>query len=427
MYDQSCNQATLNAMVRRGDFHNVSKSERDHFRELMVTEAENAARTCLGGANPIVKFHIKKKSAYRLRSLREDLVLRKVSSNLRRLVRRNVNNRSLIIKTLKHFLAEGVPYRVYRLDIKSFYESFDISEAKEKIDNLKIFSPQSKRILSTVFDFYHAIGGSGLPRGMAVSADVSDFLMSDFDKYVNNHPAVYFYGRYVDDIVVITNLTEYCDDFLSELKSKLPIGLEFHENNKYQVSSVEEKTKIQKGGNDGLEVPPKLKLTLDYLGYRFSVFDPPKSKLSRSDGCQRMVSVDIAPVKLTKIKGRIIRSFLDYRKTRNEKLLVDRIKYLTSNFYIINKSTCKRQLSGIYYSYPLLSPDAVGLLELDKFLRNAILSKKGKLFSTVAPILTSDLKRKLLSFGFSTGYEKKRFIYFSLANIGDIQRCWKYE
>lgn len=428
MYDQSCNPATLNAMMRRGDFHRVPKAARDLFREFTVAAADNAARTYFGGTNPIKKFHLKKKSAYRLRSLSDDLVVRKISLNLRKLGKRKTNNRSLIIKTLNHFLAEGVPYKVYRLDIKSFYESFDQNAVKEKIDSLKIFPPQSKRILRLILDHYHTIGGQGLPRGMAISADLSDFLMTDFDNHVRNHPAVYYYGRYVDDILIITNLTEYHNEFLSELNLKLPSGLQFHTNKKKnQALSIAEKTKVQKGEKDGPKPPPKFKLSLDYLGYRFSVFDPPQSGSARNDGCQRIVTVDIAPVKLAKIKSRIVRSLLDFRKTGNSSLLIDRIKYLTSNFYIMDKSTCKRQLSGIYYSYPLLSPDAGGLLELDKFLRNAILSKKGRLFATTAPMLTSSLKRELLSYSFKTGHETQRFIYFSLTKIGDIQRCWKYE
>lgn len=421
MYDQSCNPATLNAVMRRGDFHEVPKAAHDLFRESTVAAADKAALTYFGGTNPIKKFHLKKKSAYSLRSVSEDLVIRKISLNLRRITKRKTNNRSLIIKTLNHFLAEGVPYRLYRLDIKSFYESFEPNAMKEKIDNLKIFSPQSKRILRLILDHYWAIGGQGLPRGMAVSAVMSDFLMADFDNHVTSHPAVYYYGRYVDDILIITNLTETQTDFLSELSSKLPVGLQFHTNKKKnQVFSIEEKTKVQSGEK-------KFKLSFDYLGYRFSVFDPPRSGAVKKDGCHRSVTIDIASVKLSKIKSRIVRSFLDFRKTGNANLLIDRIKYLTSNFYIMDKSTCKRQLSGVYYSYPLLSDDESGLLELDKFLRNAILSKKGRLFSTTAPMLTSSLKRDLLSYSFRTGYKARRFIYFSLVKIGDIQRCWKYE
>lgn len=428
MYDQSCNPATLNAMMRRGDFRKVPKAVQDIFRELTVNAADAAALSSFGGTNPIKKFHLKRKSAYRLRSLAEELVVRKISANLRRLTKRKSDDRSLIVKNLSHFLAEGVPYKVYRLDIKSFYESFALDAVKDKIDKLKFLAPQSKRIFKLIFDCYRKIGGQGLPRGMALSAGMSDFLMADFDDYVKNHPAVYFYGRYVDDIIVITNLTETHNDFLSQLSSNLPPGLEFHsDDKKNEAPFITEKTKVQKGEKDGQKLPRKFKLSFDYLGYRFSVFDPPPSVAAKSDGCHRIVTIDIAPAKIAKIKSRIARSFLDFSKTGDANRLVERIKYLTSNFYVIDKSTCKRQLSGVYYSYPLISTEANGLLELDKFLRNAVLSKKGRLFSRTAPMLTSSLKRELLSYSFKTGHETRRFIYFSLAKIGDVQRCWKYE
>jgi hypothetical protein len=426
MFDQSCNPVTLSAVMRRGDFHKVPKPVREIFRDATVQAANQAASSHFEGLNPIKKFHLKKKASYRISTLANDLVVRKITFNLRRLIKRQISDRTRIVKNLCHFLEEGVPYKVYRLDIKSFYESFSLPEVKKQIDSVRKLPPQSKKLLNLLFDHYQSIGGVGLPRGMALSADLSDFLMADFDEWVIGSPVVYYYGRYVDDILVITNQSENQEDFLSQLSKKLPSGLRFNEK-KTSVSFVDKKTEVQKGDRNGLKPKPKFKFSLDYLGYQFSIFDPASSTVARNDGCHRLVKIDIAPEKIAKIKRRIVRTFLDFYKTRDQGLLIDRIKYLTSNFYVVDKRTGKRQLSGIYYGYPVLSMNSESLAELDCFLRNAILSKRGRLFSKTAPMIDSKLKRTLLSHSFVTGHEAKRFVYFSLMKIGEIQRCWKYE
>lgn len=425
MHDQSCNTNTLAAIMRRGDFFGVPESARDMFRDATVEAACLAANSYFGGINPIKKFHLKHKTTYRIFHLANDLVVRKATVNLRRVAKYPKSDRSYVVKNLYLFLEEGVPYNVYRLDVKQFYESFDISEVRKQLDSLKNLAPHSKKVLSLIFDYYQANGGQGLPRGMALSADVSDFLMASFDDWVKTHPAVYYYGRYVDDILIITNQTENKEDFLNALHEALPAGLTF--NKEKTIVRLAERINVQKEVVKGLKPEPVLKFSIDYLGYEFSVFDPTKSYVSKNGEGRRLVLTNIASRKVAKIKTRIVRAFLDFYKKNDKRLLLDRIKYLTSNFYIIDKRTGKRQLSGIYYAYPMLSKNCSSLDELDAFLRNAVSSKRGRLFSKTGPMIDSKLRRDLLSYSFKKGHESKRFIYFSLNRISEIQRCWVYE
>jgi hypothetical protein len=426
MHDQSCNLRTLSAVMRWGDFHRVPLHVRDLFREQTAKAAEIIASSGELKASSIKKFHLKKKASYRMSTLASELVVRKVARNVRRAAYVPMPGRAKIVKNLARLLEEGVPYKVYRLDIKSFYESFHLPQVQMEILSFRKLAPESKRLLGLLLDSYAEIGGQGLPRGMALSADLANFLMRRFDEWARAHPSIYFYARYVDDIIFISNISEIETDFVRELESQLPVGLSLNKK-KTQIYCVREKTKVQKGQEKDKPAQRKLMLALDYLGYNFSVFDPPASSSARADGCRRSVEVDIASTKLDKIKKRVVRAFLDFYEKKDPELLIERIRYLTSNFYIIDKNTGARQLSGIYYGYPALDSSAKGLKELDKFLRNAVLSKRGRLFSRVFPLLSHNVKRALLAQSFEHGHIEKRFSYFSLKKIGEIQSCWKYE
>lgn len=323
-------------------------------------------------------------------------------------------SRSFIVTILQHFLEESVAFRVYRLDIKSFYESFSINEIENKLFSLREISPHSKQLTKALLHHYSTIDGEGLPRGMAISAILSDFMMKEFDSSARNHPNVYLYGRYVDDIIIITNHDEDEFNFIEGIKQQLPKGL--HLNERKQAIKSFDKHKAVK------QQEPFLKFSIEYLGYQFFIYDRPKGNDNKP--IFRLVRVEIAQSKIKKIKLRIVRTLIEFLKTKDETLLLDRIKYLTSNFSIIDKNTGKRRLAGIYHGYPLLSSQSKSLEELDKFLRNAILSKKGAIFSKTAVFISSRLKRRLLAQNFTRGHANKYFIYFSPSKISQIQKCW---
>src|SRR6185437_14507468 len=55
------------------------------------------------------------------------MTLRKIALNILRKSRIRQPDRQSIVANLKSLLTEGVPFRLYRLDIRSFYESLDTS------------------------------------------------------------------------------------------------------------------------------------------------------------------------------------------------------------------------------------------------------------------------------------------------------------
>jgi hypothetical protein len=406
-------------MIRKGDFRGIPLADQDAFKAAMAQAATLSALSNFGGINPILRFHLKGKAAYRIRTLSDEIVVRKLALNIKKITKPRRSDRSDVVSNLCRFLEEGVPYRIYRLDVKGYYESFKHSDIRERLLTLPDLCPLDRRHLDALLGHFSTLGGTGLPRGMAISAIVSDALMADFDSWVLSNPSVYFFGRYVDDIVIVTNLTEDQSAFLGQVKDMLPDGLVLNEK-KLSVSTLGEKPQQVKASL------PLHKCDVDYLGYRFSVFDPLDTSIVGKK-VFRLVSVEITPSKVERFKTRIVRSFRDFNDTIDSGLLVDRVKFLTSNFSVYDKNTCKRKLAGIYYGYPLLSASSESLDELDKFLRNAVLSSKGRVFKKSAAALPSTVKRMLLSLSFRAGHRERRFVHFSSSKIRQIQECWKYE
>ncbi len=398
------------------DYLGIAVSDRERHQHRIVKLAIKEAQSGLTLKNPFQKFNLKKIDFYRLNNVPTRVVIRKCEFNLKKMTMRDTYNRDTTCDQLTQFLREGVPYRVYRLNIRDFYESFDSAQVIKQIQSIRHLAPQTKKILATLLHHYETSGRSGLPPGMSLTTTISNFLLSDFDNYLKNHEVVYFYSRFIDQLVIITNTNEEPIEFERDANHQLPCGLRFADRHETKKGpwSFSDSTGLKR--SDGQE------LAIDYLGYHFSVSNPKGAK----KGSYRLIDINISSKSLSEIKSRIVRAFLEFTKTREADTLIDRIRFLTSNFVVINKTTGVRQMCGIYHSYPRIT-DHAGLLELDRFLRNIILAKKGRVYSKTTSVLDAKLKRKLLSFRFSDGYKTKRIVRFSRTELANFQRYWNHE
>lgn len=419
MYDQSFSPATLARLVRKSDFRDFPTIYDDSVKQARIQAASDIAHSDFDGRNPLMSFTKSGKNIYHTLNLSDELVLRKVTLNLRRVTKMRQPDRQSIISNLKHLLAEGTPFRVYRLDISAFYESFITTDVIKKINDFKTLSPQTKRLIEKILAFFEATGGTGIPRGLALSAVLAELMMDAFDESTTNALGVYFYARYVDDIVVVTNAVENERTFLKALVKNLPDGLVLNEGKQHIKCARERVTP---------SLLEKILFSFSYLGYEFSVKEPFKDKKVRAQRQFRDVKVDISSNKKTRYKTRICRAFLDFSKTADFSLLYDRLKFLTTNFSIRDINTGRRKLAGIFYNYPHLSTDVGGSLhQLDKFLHDAIRGCNGRLFSRTSGLLTARQKRELLTLSFKRGHEKRTFAYFHPTHIHAIQGCWAHE
>jgi len=125
---------------------------------------------------------------------------------------------------------EELPMTILQFDIKDFYEEFGQEGILEKVLSDSLLSHHSKRLLKDLFAAPGLKRCKGLPRGVCVSATLSEIAMREFDRDVRQLNGVYYYARYVDDIIVFA----YRDtkSIRLGLEGALPKGLRLNERNR---------------------------------------------------------------------------------------------------------------------------------------------------------------------------------------------------
>lgn len=417
MEHQTFSKHGLSKIIRKGDFLNIPDALQEAYHETLLQESVIAARTKFSEPNnPLSSFRLNGNLVFKLDKHADRIVERKLTINLRKVYEIRTASRSTIIENLKLFLKEGIPFRVYRLDIRKFYESFSKNMIYFQIDKSSNLSPSSKLLIKHILEKHSQLGGNGTPRGLPLSSCISELMMNKFDHQMNNIENVFFYSRYVDDIIIISSGNEDKKKFLDNIKTSLPEGLILNPT-KLEVSPKVSPLTLAKN------IEPKKNLvSFEYLGYKFIVSNPYKTSESKI----RVVEVDIATKKANKYKLRLSRAFYDFIKTNDWYLLKDRIRYLSNNFRVFNPHIGKTKLAGIYHNYPEIQLNARNLNGLDHYLRGVVLAKHGRLGQLVAPLLTSKMKRELLKNSFIKGHATKRFVHFSSYRINEIKKCWEY-
>lgn len=415
MHSQCFTENSLSSMLIRADLVGIpTPLKSTHIKEIV----DQAIALSKSGfiSYPLKTWHLREKPHFSPKDKATELLMRKITHNLKCALSIRMNGRNSIIKNLRHFIGEGVPYRIYRLDVKSFYESFDIEFIKGLLEKDWRLSPLTLKLCVQLLEHQSSIKHEGLPRGLSSSAIISELAMFDFDKSVIRDKQVHFYSRFVDDIIIITSTHENQDDFYNFLIKSLPPGLMF--------SDDIEKKKIAEFEHLSNKGPNTQKVEFDYLGYSFAAnFN---SSSNKAKGSTRDIKLSISEKKISKIKKRIIRALLDFCKNGDEKLLKDRIRLLTSNFSIRNQNSGRYNNAGVFYSYPHIDFPSNGLISLDNFLKKAVLSNSGAVFTKIFACLSPTLRRSLLRHSFVRGFKEKLFCDFSGNRMRLLQSCWKY-
>lgn len=410
MFDPTIHAKTIARYLEAGDF----RKDPTLFNPVVLQAAvDTAAAMGRNGLAPIslIKSKLRGKDVYQTASLPHKLVLRHVTSNIRRVTGVKQDNRQFIISCISSLVSEGTAFRVYKFDIKSFYESVHVRSIVNDLSSDLAFSGQSVRALQSLFAELELQGIAGLPRGMAVSATLAEYLLRPFDAEMSNSLGVWYYSRFVDDILVITDGLETPAEFTALASTLLPSGLRFNDKSKHFTFLPFKKNN-----------PNVTEDAFNFLGYNFTVGkayrDPGDKKVKRT------VTLDIAPSKVLKIKSRIAKSLLTFRADANFNDLIDRFKILSGNFNFVDSKTGTRRSSGIYFNYPLISSNPPSLVELDRFVRASLLATTPK--NKIRPAITAAQRLALLRLSFRGGHEKRRFFAFSSARLAELTGCWRY-
>jgi hypothetical protein len=351
------------------------------------------------------------KPGYDCANPEDELVLKKLNDNIKRLFKVKTSDRHAIVKQTISLLQDSQPISIIRLDIKNFYENIDRNKIISFVNDEWLLSHQNRMILKSFNESSQIAATTGLPRGLSISSTLSELGLRRFDSKVRKIKDVYFYGRFVDDMVIFCtrNPHEIIGE-ISDLLTGLDLNLEF--NDKTFIFNAEVK-------NQKTEF-------IDYLGYKI-IFEtlPEQTK-------PRELTVQISDKKIHKIKDRLHKAFRSYVRTRTFNLLSARLKFLTGNQYIIGDIERTKLKSGIYYNYPLLTTN-FQLKQLDTFYQKLIISKAPHIAKSMSMIKkhnsTSGIKKnsrlqQIQRMSFSFGFEKKVMNSFDRKMSRKIKGCW---
>jgi len=421
MYDQSFNLKTINRELRKSDFTYNRWLRDKKNKEKEIETAIAKANDGWDVSKALLVNQVKNKFICRAASFNDELLFRKINRNLVEHAGLRETSRDSIIANISQLLREGIEYRVYRLDLKSFYESIQKSHAIGLIEGLTLLSQPTKKHIKAILDFHISSGRTGIPRGLALSATVAELVMQEFDNTIKINGSVFYYARYVDDIIIITDRTERIFKFIKTIKSSLPAGMQLNTKKQIICETSGDVTPHKPTS------PPTHELDFEYLGYRFWVASPLRDNKKREGQHFRDIRLDIAESKVKKTKTRIARSLLDFNSRGDFELLRARLKFLASNFSVIDADRDRKRLAGIFYNYHRIDASrSLSLKELDAYLIKIISSGNGKLSDLFYMRTSLRQRRELLSISFSRGYACKIFLHFSNSKLGKIQECWKY-
>lgn len=334
-----------------------------------------------------------------------------IKQELRRYYKLEPANRDMIIEQLIGLLDNPMPKTIIRADICHFFESIPQDRIIKKLAEDGYLSKRTLKYLKGMLFRCNELQGNsertGIPRGLAFSSYLSELYMKTVDAAIQKMKGIYFYKRYVDDIIIIANpskatVEEYWQAVSNLLKEK---SLDLHEDSKKKYMAVFDGATEQK--------------PFDYLGYMFSyASDRLSVGMAEKKYSKYIILIDAIfdiysrCANYRKGKEKPIGS----RQMRNDALhqLIARIRTLTSNGYLSGR---KNYVStGIYYSNKYVT-DFGQLTALDRYLASKI--DDGRSFCPPASLFNystgngynenmEHIRQYLHRFTFMSGFRERR-------------------
>jgi hypothetical protein len=378
---------------------------RDQLAEAALAVVQNGF-----AAIDLRKIEIRGSIALCVDSTPHLVVLRCLNQIIRQATGIQPSDRDTIIRRLTTVLAEGVPHRVYKFDIKKFFDAIDVLELFGQLSNEARLPRNAVLVLENfLFELVNR-NVAGLPRGIQLSATLSEYTMKRFDRFVSRLPEVYYYARYVDDIVIVTSTREDRGRFERLVKRALPPGLQFNSTKtKYVDIPVQPKS-------DGSAIVG----SFDYLGYNFLIHETKRvgNRLART------IDVTLAPRKMRRIKSRICRAVASFVLGGDTLLLHRRLQLLTGNYNLRDFSTGRLRNVGLYCNYRRANSNA-SLVELDSFLRSIFVGKRSSLARRLSSRMPYHTRREFLRFSFAKSFDRRAFYNFPPNQLAELTLCWR--
>ncbi|WP_028908715.1 antiviral reverse transcriptase Drt3a [Xylanibacter ruminicola] len=310
-------------------------------------------------------------------------VMKTLQANLKKVFKVQQANRHRIMTQVKRLMNESTPKYIIRTDVHHFYESILQDRLLEMLKGNTLLSKMSVRFIWQILEEYERKKdteepkGLGVPRGVGVSAYLSEIYLRGVDESIKHRPEVVFYVRYVDDIFIIlshlpigTTLEEYYDGLRDEFAA---LGLSLMDPN----NPEQKKKLLLEDFHTYLKNKETKQGNFNYLGYNLKWL-----RSGGESGTRLITKFGLSDDKKKKLFRRLNNAFVHFEEKTKYSLsearmdLRDSLRMIAGNYRLTkSKSGIK---AGIYYSNDLLTE--VGELKtFTKFVHN----RKIKVYSEV--------------------------------------------
>ncbi|MDQ0150639.1 hypothetical protein J2S18_002588 [Eubacterium multiforme] len=298
-----------------------------------------------------------------------------------------------VIKDMNDFV-------IIRADFKSFFDSVLTEHVYNKYIRESVMSRSDKELLEQyISEFKYCFAGLCLSNGMSeiVCRDFDERIKAKLTKY-----GVFFYERYVDDMLIITN--RYISQRIFEDVMKETIGDVF---GKCPVKLSMSPGKFSFISRRNLSTKQKF----NFLGYEYEI-----KEVTNQKGIKKMQFVyGIAEKKQRKYTGIIERAIIQYKKDNDLELLRQRIKIYSSRVVIartIGSSSFDWLTKGVVASYNELRYHTDSLsTDTEKFLKNLYIDLLNK-YNIAIPYFFKQSMREDSIYNLYSTMKRNRTIMF---------------
>lgn len=397
---------TAKSLLKITTLDDIIKFKLGRDRDEYLEKLEQVAHNINNGSYDFSDFTAKKTTKHSIiksHSIEGTYSLRHISKIICRLYKVKQSNREIIAGQVKTLLEDTSQYSIIKGDIKSFFESIPRDKVSITLTKDRLLSYRARTIIEKLFSSPALTGVSGLPRGVSLSSPLSELYIRDFDRFARAIPGVYYYARYVDDFII------FCHTPPNEIKKAI-------EKNLSELSLCINYKKLQILPLERLEPGDT---TLTFLGYQFRVI---------AQDNKNSIEVSISKKRICRIKTRIILALLDYAKSKDVELLKDRIRFLSGNYRLHQKSRPDDSglMAGFYYNNKLAN-NSEQIASLDNFLMKSITSKKGGIYRRIGRFGMQKIKTELKGLSFTRGFKFRKSYTFDMKRFSQIKNCWKQE
>lgn len=298
---------------------------------------------------------------------------------------------------------------IIRADFKSFFDSVKSQYVYEKYIRDSFLRRADKDIIKAYVDsIKYCYAGLCLPNGM------TEIACRDFDERIKaklSNYGVFFYERYVDDILLITNRYISKDAFLKITEDTI---CDVFEDCPVKLSTNPGKFSLISRRN----LAPSQRF--NFLGYEFEI--------SQASGGIK-IKYGLAEKKRKKYEGIIERAFIQYKADGNIELLRQRLKMYSARVVVaqtVGSNTYDWLTKGVVANYNELRFHIDEILpETKKFLQKLYFELFRK-YSIALPYFMKQAVKEDSIYNLYSNLRRNRTIIFEQQNgvLEDDLLCW---